>query len=231
MARRTVGEKFLTHDEIMQIMHSISSDDSGSDAINSDFESDDCILDTEENSFHAIESDENKSYQSSSENSTEPEEVCLPVPGRKKFRGRGTRTEQNINNLDENASKDEVAKNGTVWKSLDQTTPGRLPSQNILKEKCGPTSFAERNADHDSATSVWRLFINEKMLKHIQQCTEAESARCKNDNWKVTLAELDAFISLLYVRGAMLAKGLSIDALCVQMKFDKGFGVRFNGDL
>ena len=45
------------------------------------------------------------------------------------------------------------------------------------------------------------------MLIHIQQCTEAEAHRVKNnDEWKLPLSELKAFISLLYVRGALCGK-------------------------
>lgn len=51
-------------------------------------------------------------------------------------------------------------------------------------------------------------------MKHIQHCTEIEARQRSGDNdWKLSLDELDAFISLLYIRGALHAKGLSIDAL------------------
>ena len=42
------------------------------------------------------------------------------------------------------------------------------------------------------------------MLTHVQQCTETEAHRVKkNDEWKLPISELKAFISLLYVRGAL----------------------------
>ena len=59
------------------------------------------------------------------------------------------------------------------------------------------------------------------MLSHIQQCTEAEAHRVKNSNeWKLPLSE--AFISLLYVRGALSEKNRPI------LEFwDKNWGVPF----
>ena len=45
------------------------------------------------------------------------------------------------------------------------------------------------------------------MLTHIQQSTEAEAHRVKKSNeWKLPLSELNDFISLLYIRGALCEK-------------------------
>ena len=49
------------------------------------------------------------------------------------------------------------------------------------------------------------------MLTHVQQCTKAEAHRVKNsDEWKLSLSKLKAFISLLYVRGALCEKNRPI---------------------
>ena len=49
------------------------------------------------------------------------------------------------------------------------------------------------------------------MLTHVQQCTQAEVYRVKNsDEWKLPLSKLKAFISLLYVRGALCEKNRPI---------------------
>jgi len=52
------------------------------------------------------------------------------------------------------------APDGTEWKILNQdaTTPGRIASQNVLKEKAGPTPYANRNIGENEASS-WRLLF------------------------------------------------------------------------
>ena len=57
----------------------------------------------------------------------------------------------------------------------------------------------------------------------MQQCAEAEAHRVKkSDEWKLPLSELKAFISLLYVRGALCGKNRPT------LEFwDKNWGVTF----
>ena len=55
--------------------------------------------------------------------------------------------------------------------------------------------------------SAFELLVDNSMLTHIQQCTEAESHGVKKSNeWKVPLSELYDFISLPYVRGELCEK-------------------------
>jgi hypothetical protein len=85
---------------------------------------------------------------------------------------------------------------------------------NVLRESAGPSSYAKRRISFENESSVRRFVLNEKILKHIKHCTEIEAVRRSGDNnWKLSLDELDSFISLLYIRGALHAKGLSTDAL------------------
>lgn len=52
------------------------------------------------------------------------------------------------------------------------------------------------------------------MLKYIKECTETEAQRQLNDpNWKITFEELEAFIAVLYARGAYGAEKLELDTL------------------
>ncbi|XP_078116363.1 uncharacterized protein LOC144524169 [Sander vitreus] len=52
------------------------------------------------------------------------------------------------------------------------------------------------------------------MVKHIRDCTVAEAHRHHGDSsWDLTVAELKAFIALLYVRGAQGAKHIDVDSL------------------
>ena len=79
----------------------------------------------------------------------------------------------------------------------------------MLTESRGLTRYANRMLD--SPLSVFELFVNNAMLTNVQQCTEAEAHRVKNrDGWKLPLGELKAFISLLYVRGALCGKNRPI---------------------
>ena len=61
------------------------------------------------------------------------------------------------------------------------------------------------------------------MLHHTQKCTEAEARRqLQQVDWSVTLEELDAFVGIMYARGASGAKGLSVKCL-----WDSNWGIAF----
>ena len=108
---------------------------------------------------------------------------------------------------------EEIARDGTVWKRMafGEELPGRLSQQNILKELPGPTPYAKRNIEDESATSAFKLLIDEPLLRHIQRSTVAEARLQLDDNtWNMSLAELDAFVAILYARGALGAKGTSV---------------------
>ena len=54
----------------------------------------------------------------------------------------------------------------------------------------------------NSPASAWRLIIDRFILEHIQSCTIIEAhrqARCKD--FTLSVEELEAFISIMYVRG------------------------------
>ena len=55
----------------------------------------------------------------------------------------------------------------------------------------------------DSPVGAFEIVFDKRMLKCIQQCTNVEARRALgNEEWEVSFCELDAFIALLYVRGA-----------------------------
>ena len=91
----------------------------------------------------------------------------------------------------------------------------------MLTESSGLTRYANRMLD--SPLSAIELFVDNAMLTHVQQCTEAEAHGVKkSDEWKLPLSELKAFISLLCVRGALCGKNRPI------LEFwDKNWGVSF----
>jgi hypothetical protein len=114
-----------------------------------------------------------------------------------------------------NGPVQEVARDGTVWKSLapDAMPIVKMTMQNILRETPGPTGHAKRNID-DTVTSAFRLLIDKPLLRHIQRAT-VEQAHCVQGStaWEMSLDELDAFLAILYARGAYGAKGLSLKSL------------------
>ena len=116
-----------------------------------------------------------------------------------------------------------VAKDETKLEYIEFSSELRdkLQAQNVLTESSALTLYA--NLMLDSPLSAFELFVDNAMLTHVQQCTEAEAHRVKkSDEWKLPLSELKAFIFLLYVRGALCGKNRPI------LEFwDKNWGVPF----
>ena len=109
-----------------------------------------------------------------------------------------------------------TASDGTVWCSIDPGAPttGRILQQNILKEVPGPTPLAKRYISDDQVASAYSLLVDEAMLRHIVLCTEYEAQRRLDDkSWSMTRDELDAFIAILYARGAYSSSGMCIKDL------------------
>ncbi|KAM7018170.1 piggyBac transposable element-derived protein 4-like [Tautogolabrus adspersus] len=96
----------------------------------------------------------------------------------------------------------EQGKDGTNWETIQPGGhSGRQQSQNVLTESAGPTAHARRNIE--DPLSAFLCLLDRQMLQHIQDCTVAEARRIEEDSsWDLSVAELKAFIALLYVRGA-----------------------------
>ena len=59
----------------------------------------------------------------------------------------------------------------------------------------------------DNPLTAFELLVDNSMLTHAQQFTEAEAQKVKNsDEWKLPLSELKVFIILMYLRGALRKK-------------------------
>ena len=87
-----------------------------------------------------------------------------------------------------------VAKDLTKWEYIEFSSEsrGKLQAQNVLTESRSLTRYANRMLD--SPLSAFELLVDNAMLTHVQQCTEAEAHRVKNsDEWKLPLIELKAF--------------------------------------
>ncbi|XP_035229961.1 piggyBac transposable element-derived protein 4-like [Stegodyphus dumicola] len=60
-------------------------------------------------------------------------------------------------------------------------------------------------------SSAFKLFIHDDILLHIKKCTESEAHRqLGNKDWTLSLADLDALVAILYVRGVIGSKGLDL---------------------
>ena len=67
------------------------------------------------------------------------------------------------------------------------------------------------------------MFIDELILEHIQSSTVTEAHRqTGSDDFTVTIEELEAFISIMYVRGAMGKNDITLSEL-----WNKKWGVAF----
>ena len=105
---------------------------------------------------------------------------------------------------------------GITWDLLDtnQNNSGRRSCHNVIREAPGPSAQAHRSIIKQSFRSAWDLFIDESMLRHIQRCTEEEARRVLQTNdWRISLHELDAFLSIVYARGAHKATKIKVHEL------------------
>ena len=105
---------------------------------------------------------------------------------------------------------------GITWDLLNpnQKNSGRRSCHNVITEDPGPSAQAHCSIIKESVCSAWDLFIDESMLCHIQRCTEEEAQRViQTDDWCVSLHELDAFLAIIYARGAHKAINIKIHEL------------------
>ena len=116
----------------------------------------------------------------------------------------------------QNPMSQNTARDGTVWRSIDAGTPavGRVLQQNIIKEISGPTPHAKRHISDNQVESTFKHLVDETMLRHIVHSTEAEARyQLGDESWTMSCDELDAFIAILYARGAYASNGLCIKDL------------------
>ena len=72
-----------------------------------------------------------------------------------------------------------------------------------MRKTSGPTPYTKRNVFAGSPASAWRLLIYDFILKHIAKCTITEAHRqLQDETFALTIEELEAFIAVMYARGA-----------------------------
>ena len=92
---------------------------------------------------------------------------------------------------------------------------GRLSSHNVIREAHGPSAQGRPCIFKESVRSAWDLFIfYESIFRCIQRCTEEEARRVlRTGDSRVSLHELDAFLAIVYARGAHKATEIKVHEL------------------
>ena len=102
----------------------------------------------------------------------------------------------------EEAGREEMltGRDGTKWRRMTRSHyVGRTAAHNVFTANPG-ISPSCRNQAARSEYQAWKLFINECILRKILQHT-LEEGRRSNTEFLLDLCELEAFISLTYLRG------------------------------
>ena len=94
-----------------------------------------------------------------------------------------------------------VGRDGTLWTSVSSCagTPGRTSACNIFKATPGVRSSVSSSVA--SPYDAWKHYIDESILRQIVKYTNDEATRRGEENFSLTLPELEAFIALQYARG------------------------------
>lgn len=140
----------------------------------------------------------------------EEENVVNTRRGRKRMRLFSSSEDE----CEENDQNIETSVDGTVWQKIHQGSgPGRSPLHTIFREISGPTGYAKRNIMKGKVRSAFSLILDQGIMNHIKMCTESEARRVLGSEWSITLEELDAFIAILYARGAYETRNLNVSYL------------------
>lgn len=100
------------------------------------------------------------------------------------------------------------------WSS-NAPTARQARTQNIIKGKTGPTSYAKQRVSADNpVVDCFLVFFSSRMLDHVVECTNREGNRVKKEDWTmIDQMELKAFLGLLLLRGVYKASGESTEEL------------------
>lgn len=106
-----------------------------------------------------------------------------------------------------------VSKNKQVWHAAPvKLSQGRLGQQNILREKSGPTRYANREVD--SIYSAFLIFFRQPLMKIIVKWTNVEGNTVFGNRWKeIDQNELQKFVGVLILIGAYKSRNEEISQL------------------
>lgn len=91
------------------------------------------------------------------------------------------------------------SRDGREWKNAVQTA-GRLPSQNVFRARPGPTSYC-RNIE--LPVDAFRCIIDPGLRRMIAKYSVEYARKTGDTDFQLEEYEFDAFIGLLYLRGAL----------------------------
>ena len=116
-----------------------------------------------------------------------------------------------------------ISKDSRTWNIVNNTTnvtSGRVQQHNVFKVKSGPSHVCRGIVSPENA---WQLIIDQSMLEYIRECTIDYARNVVTENkplmsdWDVSLAELRAFLGLMYLRGVLHLKNFEEDRLWSQL--------------
>ena len=91
-----------------------------------------------------------------------------------------------------------LGRDGTPWKCSNPISSKRAGAHNVFTAKLGvPRDVASSRSPYD----VWKHFIFEHILRMICGYTNEEAQRRDDEQFTVSLAELETFIELQYAKG------------------------------
>ena len=112
-------------------------------------------------------------------------------------------------------SNEEVqTRSGVIWRRFQegQSSRGQFPSGNVFTPKPGPTAYSCRQVMKESPLSTFQLYIDETMLKSIQNYT-IHHAHLDDKNFNCPLEELEKFIGLQIARDVLERKNTPVKQL------------------
>ena len=199
------GRKRVTALKALELLQSIQEDDSDAEIV---IESDTDVYDLHEdnrNNSEGESSSDNESLVSESSNSEISD-----------FEDNETNSKTDEDHVFQNNTTSFATSDRITWDLLNpnQKNSGRPSCHNVITQAPGPSAQARRSIIKESVCSAWDLFIDESMLRYIQRCTEEEARRVlQTDDWCLSLHELDAFLAIIYARGAHKATKIKIREL------------------
>ena len=153
---------------------------------------------------------DDSNHSDSSDSSDDVSDLHVPQSERQEIAGP---------NPDQSSQND-----STEWKSLrigSTNTTSRVNAHNIFKEASGVSKSAKSKINTE--LDAWRLFIDERILKHVFRCTQQHGAE-RSELKDFSLEELENFIGLQYCRG-FYGKNNAVELLR-----SENFGVKIFGE-
>jgi hypothetical protein len=93
-----------------------------------------------------------------------------------------------------------IGRDGTTWISATtSSSSGRTPAHNVFNATpgCRPSIASSVASPYDA----WKHYLDESILRQIVKYTNEEAKRQGEEDFLLTLSELEAFIALQYARG------------------------------